>query len=172
MVIISILSIVSVPMYQRYVERARETELDTVMPAIINAQKFHFLEYGYLADNMLALPIQLEGIQANTDGRIGIKTKNYFYSIGNTSDEDLYATCWIYVYRNSNKKNSTGPKFGLELFYIKAKEWYFTKNGIRKTVKNGNIISWVMMTSSASSGSEEIDDEFKKAYEKYDHRIW
>ena len=104
MVIISILSIVSVPIYQRYVERARETELDTIMPAIINAQKFHFLEYCYLADNMLALPIQLEGTQANNDGRIGIKTKNYFYSIGNTSNEDLYATCWIYVYRNSNKK--------------------------------------------------------------------
>ena len=174
LVIVSILSLTSVPIYQRYIERSRETELDAVIPAIINAQRLHYLEYEELADDMSKLAVQLEGTPTNYDGRNGIKTENYFYAVGNNAnDSGLYATSWIYVYRNKKGKyNSTGPKFGLELFYIKSKEWYFTKNNVRKTVKRGNILSWVMMTSSASSGSKEIDDEFKKAYQKFDHQIW
>lgn len=130
MAIVAILSIVSVPIYQIYIERARETELNTNIPAIIKAQRFHVMEYGQFADNLLDLGFQINGIEKTYNGRKGIRTKNYFYSTWQESDEDLYTCGWIYVYRN--KGNNVGVRFGIRMFYVKVPEWYFYKDNVKK----------------------------------------
>jgi type IV pilus assembly protein PilE len=79
-VIIGILSIVSVPMYQLHVEKARVAEAIANLRAIADANTHYYLEHGTWCTDIRELPISIEGEVYKKDNRWRIETRNYVYA--------------------------------------------------------------------------------------------
>lgn len=173
MVIVAILSVVSVPIYKIYIERARETEIYSIVPEIIKAQKFYIIENGRFADNISDLGFQINGKEQTYNGAKGIKTQNYFYSTKHDSNSEFYTTGRITIYRN--KGNSMGPGVILQMHYVKnagGVNFISAASGKSTRTKKGQVISVLSTKYISSSGDQELKNEFYKTCEKFDCKLW
>ncbi len=122
-VIVAILSIVSVPIYQYHVERARLTEALTVLRAIADANTLYYLENKTWITDITELPIQLEGNVIELDGMNRIETQYFIYAAcGDSATSNTIATVnrkpfkeryWFSFAASPNKKD---PKLGKYVF--------------------------------------------------------
>ena len=92
MVIVSILSIVSIPIYQHYIERARLTEAISILRTIADANTMYFIERGQWCNDIRELPVQLEGEIISADGAWRIQNKNFIYACVGEESDDTIAT--------------------------------------------------------------------------------
>jgi prepilin-type N-terminal cleavage/methylation domain-containing protein len=89
-VIVGILSLISGPIYEYYVEKARFTEAFSVLRAIADANTMYFVERGLWCNDIRELPIQIEGTLVNEDGAWRIQNDNFIYAcVGDTSDDTI-----------------------------------------------------------------------------------
>ena len=91
-VIVGILSLVSVPIYQYYVERARLTEAISNLRAIADANIFYYLENKTWCKDIRELPIKLEGTAILEDKYWRIENDNFVYACVGDSADDTIAT--------------------------------------------------------------------------------
>lgn len=91
-VIVAILSIISVPIYRRYIEKARFTEAMTNLRAIADANTMYFVEKGVWCTDITQLPIQLEGTVIKKDNYNRIQNDNFIYACVGDSNDDTIAT--------------------------------------------------------------------------------
>ena len=68
--IVIILSVVSVPIYRGYIEKAKMSEGYTLLGAILSAQKNYYSEYGYFLDDNQSGFWNHNNSVAGLDGRI------------------------------------------------------------------------------------------------------
>ena len=91
-VIVGILSLVSIPIYRGYIEKARFTEAFTTLRAIADANITYFLEKGVWCDDIRELPIQIDGTTIFKDGCWRIENENFIYASVGDSNDDTIAT--------------------------------------------------------------------------------
>lgn len=120
-VIVGILSLISIPIYQRYVERARLTEAISILRAIADANTMYFLERGVWCDDIRELAVQCEGNLVNVDGAWRIENENFIYaSVGDSSDDTIatvnrapyHQRYWISLRSVTGRYADTTPKLG------------------------------------------------------------
>ena len=121
-VIVGILTIVAVPVYQYYVERARFTEAFAMLRAIADANTHHYLEKGSWCDNINDLDIQIDGPLVQKDNNLmRFETKHFIYaSCGDNTTSQTIATAnrkpykeryWISFAAVPNKAQPTLGKY-------------------------------------------------------------
>ena len=91
-VIVGILSIVAVPIYRGYVEKARFTEAISNLRAIADANTMYFMENGTWCSDIRELPVQLEGELVEIDNAWRIRNNNFIYACVGDSNYDTVAT--------------------------------------------------------------------------------
>jgi prepilin-type N-terminal cleavage/methylation domain-containing protein len=119
-VIVGILSIVAVPIYRGYIERARFTEAMTNLRAIADANTLYFVEHGSWCTDIRELPIQLEGEVILKDDLYRIQNRNFIYAAAGDGSYDTIATVnrepyhqryWI-SFRSITGRYGNTPKLG------------------------------------------------------------
>ncbi len=91
-VIVGILSLISAPIYEYYVEKARFTEAFSILRTIADANTMYFIERGVWCNDIRELPIQLEGTIINEDGAWRVENQNFVYACVGDSSDDTIAT--------------------------------------------------------------------------------
>lgn len=174
-VIVAVLSIVSVPIYEAYIERARATEVFNILPSIIRAQKFYVMENGNFAENILDLGIQIDGTEKVSDSGLIIGTKTirtkyfeYLTGQGDETDERLISG-YVGVYRRGVTTHGfeTVRGFTLRLSYVKQQWWI---DGVK--VKPGDCFTWPWSETYGGGAPENMDREMTKLKKRFVDKIW
>ncbi len=118
-ILVSILAIISVPIYQYNTEKAYLTEAFTTLRAIADANTVYYIEHQTWVSDIRILPIQVEGTFIYKDNMWRIENKNFIYaSAGDSSTSNTIATVnrkpfkeryWFSFAAVPNKKT---PKLG------------------------------------------------------------
>ncbi len=120
-VIIGILSIISLPIYQSYVEKARFTEAFSLLRAIADANTHYYLEHGTWCDDIRELDVQIPGNPVRRDNYWRIENEYFIYASVGDSDGDTIATVnrapyhqryWISLRAHTGRNPNDLPKLG------------------------------------------------------------
>ena len=120
-VIVGILSVISVPIYRGYVDKAMMTEGKVLVGAIAKAELAYHVEHGYFAETGGSEEERLSALDMDARGNKYFKSfaiqSGYSYT---DSDGENIDYAEIYVYGRNNSKNwelratqySDGPLYG------------------------------------------------------------
>ena len=120
-VIVGILSIISLPIYQFNLEKARFTEAFTTLRAIADANTLYFIEYGEWCSDIRDLPVQVDGTYIFQNGAWRIQNENFIYACVGDSSDDTIATVnrapyhqryWVSMRSITGKLGDKSPKLG------------------------------------------------------------
>ncbi len=116
--IVIILSVVSVPIYRNYTDKAKMSEAYGIMGTWLSAQKAYYSEYGYFARNNVGftsyepnLGIDARGNKYFTWFRLHTGDDNdakYFCGIGILKPGELEGESWIAMYYNITAGTTVG----------------------------------------------------------------
>ena len=92
-IIVGILSIVAVPIYRGYTDRAKETEGKALLGSILTSQKVYYAEYDYFLTGLNSV---------NSSERLSIDTKGnkYFTTFTVTGNGSIGTTAVFTAYAN------------------------------------------------------------------------
>lgn len=92
-ILVSILAIISVPIYKYNAEKAYLAEAFTNLRAIADANTVYYIEHKVWVNDIRVLPINIEGTLINKDNMWRIENENFIYACaGDSSTSNTIAT--------------------------------------------------------------------------------